>query len=288
MTDHDAMLAAVAAAPDEDTPRLVYADWLDDHADTVPCPACKGRGHDDTPWPMSNGCDTCRGSGSVSDGRRERAEFVRVQVEIARMRSCCPICNPETGHRRGCANGDDGDELRRRERELFDRHKSVWFGGDRWAVLLLPDDDPDLMPDLTTAIVRRGFVDEVRLPLAALVGGPGRTDYPTPNVPGLAAALGRVVGLTRVTIVGAEPHELPFSPSWNWFDDDSGRVVYPDAIPGELFDLLPGHPVPLSRSPRSHKSFPTRAAALDALAAAAMAFCKQVAHQPAASTGDPR
>lgn len=31
MTDEPALLAAVAAAPDDDTPRLVYADWLDDH-----------------------------------------------------------------------------------------------------------------------------------------------------------------------------------------------------------------------------------------------------------------
>jgi uncharacterized protein (TIGR02996 family) len=33
MTDEDALLAAVLAAPDDDLPRLVYADWLDDHGD---------------------------------------------------------------------------------------------------------------------------------------------------------------------------------------------------------------------------------------------------------------
>lgn len=31
MTDEDALLAAIAAHPAEDTPRLVYADWLDEH-----------------------------------------------------------------------------------------------------------------------------------------------------------------------------------------------------------------------------------------------------------------
>ena len=30
MTAEDALLAAVCADPDADTPRLVYADWLDD------------------------------------------------------------------------------------------------------------------------------------------------------------------------------------------------------------------------------------------------------------------
>src|SRR5262245_45387884 len=31
MTDGDALLAAVHAAPDDDAPRLVFADWLDEH-----------------------------------------------------------------------------------------------------------------------------------------------------------------------------------------------------------------------------------------------------------------
>lgn len=33
MTDRDALLAAVLAAPDDDLPRLVYADFLDEHGD---------------------------------------------------------------------------------------------------------------------------------------------------------------------------------------------------------------------------------------------------------------
>ena len=39
MNDHDALLRALVENPDEDTPRLVYADWLDEHADTLPVPA---------------------------------------------------------------------------------------------------------------------------------------------------------------------------------------------------------------------------------------------------------
>ena len=48
MSDEDALLAAIAAHPDEDTPRLMYADWLDEHGQPV------------------------------------RAEFIRVQIELAR------------------------------------------------------------------------------------------------------------------------------------------------------------------------------------------------------------
>jgi uncharacterized protein (TIGR02996 family) len=48
MSDATALLAAIRAAPDDDAPRLIYADWLDEH------------------------------------GQPERAEFIRVQIELAR------------------------------------------------------------------------------------------------------------------------------------------------------------------------------------------------------------
>src|SRR5262245_29630352 len=45
----DAFLQAIFAAPDDDTPRLVYADWLDEHRDAP------------------------------------RAEFIRLQIELSRL-----------------------------------------------------------------------------------------------------------------------------------------------------------------------------------------------------------
>ena len=48
MTDGDALLAAILATPDDDTPRLVYADWLDENGDP------------------------------------ERAEFIRTQIQLGR------------------------------------------------------------------------------------------------------------------------------------------------------------------------------------------------------------
>lgn len=48
MTDHDALLAAICAEPDEDTPRLALADWLEE------------------------------------EGQIERAAFIRAQIELAR------------------------------------------------------------------------------------------------------------------------------------------------------------------------------------------------------------
>jgi uncharacterized protein (TIGR02996 family) len=51
--DADALLRAVLAAPDDDAPRLIYADWLDEHGDPA------------------------------------RAEFIRAQVVLARSAGCC-------------------------------------------------------------------------------------------------------------------------------------------------------------------------------------------------------
>jgi uncharacterized protein (TIGR02996 family) len=59
-----ALLAGCRAAPADDTPRLVLADWLDENADSAGIPA---------------------------DDARARAQLVRVQVELAR-----PTC--DTGH----------------------------------------------------------------------------------------------------------------------------------------------------------------------------------------------
>jgi uncharacterized protein (TIGR02996 family) len=54
-----ALLAAIIANPDEDTPRLVYADWLDENADALPKARC--------------------------GPARARAELIRLQIEEAKL-----------------------------------------------------------------------------------------------------------------------------------------------------------------------------------------------------------
>jgi uncharacterized protein (TIGR02996 family) len=72
----DACLDAIRATPDDDTPRLIYADWLEDN------------------------------------GQGERAEFIRVQVERAKL-----------------AWGDPRrQELAKRERRLLATRVAGWFG----------------------------------------------------------------------------------------------------------------------------------------------------------------
>jgi uncharacterized protein (TIGR02996 family) len=74
VTHDKAFLQAICEAPEDDTPRLVYADWLDDH------------------------------------GQPERAEFIRVQVELART--------PKYDAR--------WVELRLRERALWKANEQTW------------------------------------------------------------------------------------------------------------------------------------------------------------------
>src|SRR6476660_7221258 len=69
MIDRDTLLRAICASPDDDAPRLAFADWLDEHGDP------------------------------------HLAEFIRVQVELARL---------PTGQR-------PGHPLAGREQQLFAR-----------------------------------------------------------------------------------------------------------------------------------------------------------------------
>jgi uncharacterized protein (TIGR02996 family) len=94
MTESDAFLSAIADRPDDDLPRLVYADWLDEHGDP------------------------------------DRAEFIRVQIEHARL----PLNDPRRA------------ELLVRERALLAEHRDAWK-----------------MPQIpgVAQLFQRGFVDQL-------------------------------------------------------------------------------------------------------------------------------
>ncbi len=79
MSDGDALRRAILAFPNEDAPRLIYADYLDEFAGSVPCPACLLAEPDegDEPHPADIPCPTCRGSRCVPDGRADRAAHIR-------------------------------------------------------------------------------------------------------------------------------------------------------------------------------------------------------------------
>lgn len=120
MTDETALLCAICRHPDEDTPRLVYADWLDDH------------------------------------DRPERAEFIRVQCELAKVE--CPDKRPHNGctPHTWCRYCESRGPLISREMSLLSAHGNGW---DEELHNLIGANEPhyfrfDLIRD-------RGFIDSI-------------------------------------------------------------------------------------------------------------------------------
>jgi uncharacterized protein (TIGR02996 family) len=191
-TDHDqrALLAAVLENPAADLPRLIYADWLDEpaRAGTVECGVCKGDGsaRQDyaSKWPLP--CTFCSGTGRVSNGNAQRAEFVRVQCDVARLpepaiktvtprpddiahqHGYCPECR-KAGVKTRCRY----HALRKREWALFQAHWKDWFPelGVPGGWLGMAGSSPNLTGNAGEYIIQRGFVAEVRAPLGVLFGG---------------------------------------------------------------------------------------------------------------------
>jgi uncharacterized protein (TIGR02996 family) len=92
MSDRDALLAAICAEPEDDTPRLAYADWLDENA--------------------------------ASDADSARAEFIRVQCEEARLEG---DINPESVAQRKLLYAR-AEKLKNRYGEAWDEELSKTAG----------------------------------------------------------------------------------------------------------------------------------------------------------------
>jgi uncharacterized protein (TIGR02996 family) len=152
LTDDRAALLATICARDPadpakllhpgDGPRLVLADWLEDHGETA------------------------------------RGEFVRVQCELSRLEAgpVCLTCGQK--HIGPCSFVGVIRALRRRERELWGSWPDVADVRSQilatlpagWGALPQPM-SADLDRHLPAAAVARGFVASIRGPLAALIGG---------------------------------------------------------------------------------------------------------------------
>lgn len=233
------LAAAINDRLDDDTPRLAAADWLDENSETVPCPRCTLDKPPRNPPGLAYrqignyirfaSCDHCRGSGSVSDGRAEYGEFIRVQVELARTPCKC----------QDCAGLDPDIPIHLRSKRLTDlreRERELWNFGLRgtWVDTLYPPFECILCIGEETVsrerasdpilVVARGFPSVARLSLAALVGGepcgrcggggdigvedglPGLREETCPacsgtgRTPGLGKQLGAVIGLTGITL----------------------------------------------------------------------------------------
>ncbi len=253
----DHLLAAIHAAPADDAPRLIYAD-------------------------------------AIEEAEPERAEFIRVQVELAPM-----LADPKAAHVPGVSQmcGCRYCRLRNRERELLDNHRLSWA----WPL-------PELLHKMehhgeTSELpwkFARGFVDSVTCTTAAFVEGvceavgrhhgdrcsDGRIQSPnaqftqdcpacsgTGRRPGCAGPLFRAHPIERVTLVDREPyHSSENEWCWSRATRERGQDFREAAhwLPAELY----GHLV-LSRWLTTYYSTPDAAHA--ALSAAACLYGRAAA-----------
>lgn len=170
-TDELAHIHAIAAFPDEDQPRLNYADWLvENPLPDVKCGKCAGRGYirsedwfagDET----SLWCRACNRVGTVrdDDSRALRAEFIRVQCEMHHLSNADP-------KNYTIADNDRRRVLRIRERELLTR-ADAWRTGVLAELVVGYGNHYEHLDNRRIRIDRyeRGFPAAVSMPLAVFL-----------------------------------------------------------------------------------------------------------------------
>lgn len=185
------LLQAILAAPDDDTPRLILADWFEEHGDG------------------------------------ERAEFIRVQCDIAEAERS-PIADLQTCDDEKCTCWFM--DLRRRERALLakdgppihgvrsrfrqgkpDEHQAYrWMGVAGYA--------------MTWVTFRRGFIDavECRLEDWLLYGKELLSEHP----------------VTQIRLTDRNPYYVSNMFTWGDYSVDNGRTDN-SIIPTRILQLLP-------------------------------------------------
>lgn len=281
MTEEQALLAAVRAAPDDDLPRLVYADWLDER------------------------------------GRGVRAEFIRLQCRIAELqRGClCGACVRLRGggqHQNGpCAIDRDRVELpdgrtrqaflRQRERDLLASHAVVeWLapsptphpphvgGGGQfgWSLKAVTRLGDSYIP----VTFRRGFVAEVICTLNDWCGN--RVPLSDGNGTWFAPGIGTAVVVTHPIQTARITDRNPVfgaSPMFRWTDASEPNPLYSfrshpqNQLPHDVFRMVKGNMVVPNQSPYI-KWFATKDEAEAALSVAIIAWAKKQSGRAATPT----
>lgn len=244
MAEERHLLAAVLAAPDDDLPRLVYADFLRE------------------------------------SGQTERADFIEVQLELAKVpaepeMTCSAMffnsSRQAREHSASCGwcrwvgeHRDPSEPLRKRERDLLEHHELTLLAG---APLLSVgwQANSTWVPEAEWEF-RRGFVDRVEMPLRWWCGGDcpacqgtgayvdprnfddtGRwlggyetTDCDHCSGTGKIAAVGpAVVSRHPVAVCRISDSEAdPIGDEFCWVRRRDGLIDTGACLPSDVFDLL--------------------------------------------------
>lgn len=172
LLERAAFAEAIADNPHEDTHRLAYADWLDEYGES-PGEACDQRlavlmrairATPDDDGPRRKYADVCG-----QYGRAERAEFIRVQVELAKTPRVLPKGTPVTG-----GNGP-ADVIGFPANEVPNRRHAELAASERQLLLATKPGEWSGFPDGFGSLVTdargwwrfaRGFVEQVACPAA--------------------------------------------------------------------------------------------------------------------------
>lgn len=160
MDERRALMAAIIANPDDDTPRLVFADWLQEH----------GGEHD-----------------------RARAEFVRLQVEAARL--------PKRDKKH--------EKLESGARKLAAKHHEVWLAPLTACVRQLEHHPKLIGRDSPAELFERGLLKTLYLQTADFVQKKHQKVFPDAFA---AVGLETLSFYTPARRVG----ELPGAPAFRW------------------------------------------------------------------------
>lgn len=139
MNDRDALWTTILSEPENDTPRLALADWLEEEPQSRTCRAC-GFGLEPGTYAYPTNrygrCRACNGKGILDTANADRAEFIRVGVRVAIL---LEGWNPDTWDNLDMyLDPQDRDvqewkhevrRLREREKELLRRYGRTWRRG---------------------------------------------------------------------------------------------------------------------------------------------------------------
>ena len=211
-------------------------------------------------------CEACGGGGTVGNANRERAEFIRVQCELAKTDtekrgwSFFDGTSDDAAERAVRDENPAVERLRRRERELWTAltGRGVFDGLPAERCTVAGVDPPDLYPS-ETYTVRRGFVHTVRCRLADWIGGEcvecqvnglnlsdgGLLACPSCSGTGRSLGIGpRVVAAHPVEVVRVTDREPANGGTgwgrpwhWTWSNPAAGDEPRSSDLPPELYDL---------------------------------------------------
>jgi uncharacterized protein (TIGR02996 family) len=261
--EQSAFIAAIVAAPDDGLPRLVFADWLDEN------------------------------------GQGEWAEFIRIQIEMAKVEAAQGTPDfwmAMRSEHADCVGCSYWCRLRYREAELM-RGRADWHIPD--LVNLIPHwARPECYVGSRCCVWERGFVTEVRCRVADWCGcdvcqrcdGYGRVwdnrsevhdrchaCFTTGRTHGIGLKVVAAHPVTRVALTDMEAAEL-HNGRWSWGQRTArGDENQPDRLPIGLFRVLIGEPSRVegeSPYPERDDRYTTREDAHAALSDAAITWAR--------------